>query len=568
MAVVDDELDLRGYLRVLRRRWRWVAASLVVIIGAALGLAMSQPKTYKGSAELLIRSQSNEAIATDVQRPSAGDAERRLNNEIQILESGVVRDAARDAYDGPLNVRSVSASVASESSDAIRVSATGGNAVEVAELVNTYVVTFVETRRSQQVDETLAAGVEIQNQIDRLQADIDTLRTPLVVLDEQIAADPDDDSLVAQRDRLLPEIEADTAPLESRQDFYRQQLDDLELTGRLAQSGVVQLLTEATPASRPISPDPIRNGALGAVLGLIVGIGLAFLRDYFDESIRSVDDLDRAGGGLATLGLIPTVADEHQAKVVTDAEPTGAAAEAYRSLRTAVRFVGLERRMRIIQVTSASQGEGKTITVANLAATLAQASQRVAVVDCDLRRPRVHEVFGESLGPGLTDVLLGEVALSKALRKLSSNLYLLPAGSRPPNPSELLGTARAETVLGTLADEFDYVVLDSTPILPVTDGIVVSRLAHAVLFVVEARHTSRNHVRHATASLQQADAPLLGFVLNRVPQGGHGYYGGYGYANAYRYDVDTARGDGRTNGHGFLRRRRSEEEPEPLRLDA
>jgi capsular exopolysaccharide synthesis family protein len=222
-------------------------------------------------------------------------------------------------------------------------------------------------------------------------------------------------------------------------------------------------------------------------------------------------------------------------------DPRGYAAEAYRSLRTAVRFAGLDRKLRVLQLTSSNLGEGKTTTVANLAVVMAQAGQKVAIVCCDLRRPRVHEMFGQSLSPGFTDILLGEATLSQALRHLGQNLYLLPAGGRPPNPSELLQTTRAESMISALAAEFDYVLIDSTPILPVTDGLVVSHSADATLVVVDAKATTRDQLRQTLNLLRQADAPLIGFVLNRVSGGGGG-----GEAYTYAYAVeDEHEGRGR-----------------------
>ena len=532
----DDELDLRAYVSILRRRWRWVAGALAATVATSLALSLQQTPQYRATAELLVNTQSGESIVEDSSQLSAADAERQLNNEIQILESGRARDAAREAYTGPLDVDTVSASVASDRSDAIRVSATGADPDEVAELVNTYVETYVELRQSQRVDEILTAGNEIQAQIDRLQDEIDDLGEPLREAEEALAADPGDDALAAEVERLRVEVQADVTPLESQQAFYRQQLDNLQLTAGLAGSGGAQLLTEAEPPTGQVSPQPIRNAVLAFVLGLLLGVGLAFLRDYFDESIRSIDDLERLTAGDPTLGIIPFVESE-DARLATLRDPNGVAAEAYRGLRTSVRFAGLDRRMKVIQVTSGSLGEGKTTTIANLAVALSQAGQRVVVTCCDLRRPRIHEVFDQPLGPGFTDLLLGETSLSQALRRVDHNLYLLPAGSRPPNPSELLGTARTDAVIKALEQEFDYVLLDTTPVLPVTDGIVVSRIAHGVVFVVSARHTTRGQIRQALTLLRQADAPVLGFVLNGVPLGGrygyrYGYAYGYGYAEA------------------------------------
>jgi capsular exopolysaccharide synthesis family protein len=180
--------------------------------------------------------------------------------------------------------------------------------------------------------------------------------------------------------------------------------------------------------------------------------------------------------------------------------------------------------MQVIQVTSANAGEGKTTVVANLAAAFAQAGHRVAVVSCDLRRPDLHDRVGEPAGPGLTDVLLGECLLSEAMRQTSSGVYLLPSGGRPPNPSELLGSSRMKAVLDFLVSEFDFVLLDSTPVLSVTDAVVVSQFAQATLVVVAAQATPRQRVREALDALVRAGAPLAGLILNKTDPRDEGDY--------------------------------------------
>jgi capsular exopolysaccharide synthesis family protein len=274
----------------------------------------------------------------------------------------------------------------------------------------------------------------------------------------------------------------------------------------------------------------VRNGIIGFMVGTGLGLVLALVREFMDQSIRTTDDLERTvKGRLPILGVIP----EGSAAEIA-ALPGGdrsAIAEAYRALRTSVRFEGLDRPMKVIQITSSSAAEGKTTTAANLARMLAQDGHRVAVVCCDLRRPTIHELFGVRVSPGLADVVLGTEPLATAITQSDSQTFVLPAGSAPPNPSELLGSSRAEAVIVALANEMDYVIIDTTPVLPVTDAIVVSRFADATIVVVNAGDTTRNRLHQALTSLEQASAPVVGLVLNRS-FGGDRYAYGYGY----RYD--------------------------------
>jgi capsular exopolysaccharide synthesis family protein len=215
-------------------------------------------------------------------------------------------------------------------------------------------------------------------------------------------------------------------------------------------------------------------------------------------------------------------------------------------LRTALKFTAIDHPIQVIQITSPTSGEGKTTTVANLAVALAQGGDRVAVVCCDLRRPRLQERMGVSLTPGLTDVLLGDVSLDDAVRRYDENVFVLPAGSPPPNPSELLSSHKATAVIRALAEKVDLVVIDCTPVLPVTDALVVSRLADATIVVADSRSTERKAVRRTLQLLAQVNAPVIGMVLNGLPEGGeHGYGYGYGYVGESK---GSGSGLGSTNG--------------------
>lgn len=528
----DDELDLRAYLGVLRRRWKIVAAVLVLAVGAALGLALRQEPRYRAQAELLIRQSDSAQIIADSPVINANEAARRLNNEVRLFESGSMRAAVAEVYDGPLDVDDVKASVDSASADVVNVRVTAADPDEAAALVNLYAERFIEVRREQRINEMLAVGEEIRSRIDDLDRRIAEVRRPLTELESQLAADPDNDSLASQIETTEAQLAPQLSPLQGQRSFYESQIEDLELTAQITSTSGVQVLTEAEVPESPVGPTPVRDALVALVLGIVLGIGLAFLIDTLDERIRGVGDLEQASGGIPTLALVPVVEKGHtESFVAVRDDPKSPQAEAFRSLRTAVKFAGLERPMKVVQVTSPSQGEGKTTTVANLAMALAQGGDRVAVVCCDLRRPRVQDRFGIDLTPGFTDVLLGDATLAEALRRYEANVLILPAGSPPPNPSELLSGHRAAAVVKALAEEFDIVIIDSTPVLPVTDAQVVSRLVDATVVVADSRSTSRKAVSRTIQMLAQVNAPLAGVVLNGMPTEGSGYGYSYGYGD-------------------------------------
>lgn len=530
----DDELDLRAYLGVLRRRWKIAATVVVLAVGAALLLSLRQDPQYRAESELLIRQRDSAAIINDTPEVNANEAARQLNNEVRLFESSAVVDAVAAIYEGPLDPNDVAASVTSDTSDVVLAHVTATDPDAAAELVNLYVTTFIETRRQDRVDELLAVGAEIQSKIDDLTSRIAEARQPLTDIEARLAVDPGNDELAAQQADLADQLEPSLTPLESQRSFYEGQIDDLELTADIAQSGGAQVLTTADPPESPVSPKPVRDAGIALVLGLLLGVGVAFLIDTLDERIRDVGDLEQVTHGLPTLALVPEVEKGHDHTFVAARDDARSPqAEAFRSLRTAVKFAGLDRPLKVIQITSPSQGEGKTTTVANLAVALAQGGDRVAIVCCDLRRPHVQERFGVDLTPGLTDVLVGDATLAEALRRYDANILVLPAGSPPPNPSELLSSNKAAAVIKALAEEFDVVLIDSTPVLPVTDALVVSRFVDATLVVVDSRSTARKAVGRTLQMLGQVNAPVLGVVLNGIATGGSR---GYGYGYGYSYE--------------------------------
>jgi len=535
--VEDDVLDLRGYLEVIRRRWAVVLLVALVVVVTAVGLSTSREEQYRASSDLLVRQRATESLFSASDNGYV-DASRELTNEVRLFESGQTRSAVDEVYDGSLDPASVFASIEGATSDVVTVSVVATDPEEAAQLVNTYVETFIELRREQRIDELLAAGEEIQGQVDDLQSRITEVRAPLDLVDIALAGEQDDalrTEREEQREDVIARITPQLTPLENQRAFYEGQLEELELTAGILQSGGAEVLTPASAPVVPVSPNPVRDGVIALVVGLMLGVGLAFLLNTFDERIRSAADLERIATGRPVLAVVPEV--EGRARpgyVVTRDDPKATASEAYRSLRTAVKFASLDHPLKVIQVTSPASGEGKTTTLANLGVALAQGGDKVAIVCCDLRRPTVHERFKQALTPGFTDVLVGDAQISEALRRYDTNTYVLPAGTPPPNPSELLSTPRAAAVIEALAEEFDVVLLDTPPVLPVTDALVVTRMVDATVVVVDSRTTHRNPLRRTLQLLDQVNAPVLGLVLNGVApdNGRYGYGYGYAYADA------------------------------------
>lgn len=538
----SNELELREYFAVLRRRWLTVVVTVVVTVAVVLVFSFLQTPVYQASAEVLLQSRASEQIFTP-EAQAGGALAADAQTEIGVMESRSVRQAVAEELGFPANVTIE----AQGTTDLVTVTAESTESAEAARVANTYVEVYITARRQQVIDDLQTAIDEVQVKITEIGGqldDLDQFDELLADLDARIAAAPsvaEAESLLVQRSQLQEEANSRRTAVESQQAPYVAQLGRLQLATNLTQTGGAQLVGPAVEPNSPIRPTPLRNGSVALVVGAILGVGAAFLREYLDDTVKTKDDLQHAAHGTTVLGLIPAVEswkDRTSSPVVSLTDPNSAAAEAYRSLRTAVQFIGLDHPLKVIQFTSPNASEGKTTTLANLAVALARAGQRVVVVCCDLRRPRIHEFLGLDREPGFTSVLLGEMPLSKALQPVAGEgkCALLSAGTSPPNPSELLSTKRAEELLTALKNECDVVLLDSPPVLPVTDALVVSRFVDATILVATAGLTTRKEMHRAIELLHQVSAPVVGTVLNGVEQGA--VYGSGNRYNTYYRSVE------------------------------
>jgi receptor protein-tyrosine kinase len=283
---------------------------------------------------------------------------------------------------------------------------------------------------------------------------------------------------------------------------------------------------------KPVVPNKRLNIAFGMLLGGILGIGLAIIRDQLDNTIKGQDALEKLAG-TGAVGFVPL--DKKLAEVSTiffdtDNSPT---AEAFRKLRTNLQFLAVDNPPRVIVVTSASPGEGKTTTSLNIALALAEAEHNVVLVDGDLRRPRLAKILDLIGSVGFSTALSGGAPLNDVLQTTKfPRLTVLTAGTIPPNPSELLGSLAAKNLTTELRSRFDYVIIDSSPLLAVTDGAILSADADGVLIVVRAGKTKRDQLAHAIGMLNDVGAKLLGSVLTMMPTRGSDAYN-YGYSYGY-----------------------------------
>ena len=311
-------------------------------------------------------------------------------------------------------------------------------------------------------------------------------------------------------------------------------IEELETPNAQTVAPVKVTLTDpAEPPSAPSSPKTRINLILGLVLGLAAGIGSALLRNALDTTVKSPKELDQ----LATAPSLGAVLFDTNAKtqVLSALDATAVQSEGYRTIRANLQYVNVDDPIHAFVVTSAAPRDGKTTVACNLAIAVAQAGRKVCLVEADLRRPRVSEYLQLNAQTGLTEVLSGQIKLEDALQDWGRGmLKVLPPGAIPPNPSELLGSHQMAQVISNLKREFDVVILDTPPLLAVSDAAVLASQADGAVVVVRHGKSSKDAVRNAVASLEQINANILGTVLNAVPVkrgGSYGYAYGYGYGD-------------------------------------
>jgi polysaccharide biosynthesis transport protein len=312
-----------------------------------------------------------------------------------------------------------------------------------------------------------------------------------------------------------------------------QQQKELQVVSN-SRSNNVQVMDRAEVPGAPFSPNTRREWFTAMMAGILIAFGLAFGIEYLDDTIKTPEDVSKRLG-LPLLGLVPAIRGT-RVPLLSETVPHDFG-EAFRSLRTSLVFTAGAGESRVIAVTSSQPLEGKTTTACNLATALALGGSRVLLIDADMRRPGLHQVMQVQNEAGLSQLLVGQSRVREAVQRTSEpNLFVITAGRTPPNPSELLASERMKSFLANLSHgPFDWVVLDTPPVLAVTDAVVLASQASAVVFVVGSEMTRRVHAERALATLRAGKPRSIGVVLNRVDFDRNKYY----YARYYGYNYKT-----------------------------
>ncbi len=522
------------YLRIIRRRKWWLIGSAVICTAAAFGYSYSETPRYTAVSSVEVTAMPSVTAENGVQSPLSAAA-ASTSTQVEVITSATIRDKVRKVYG-----RSASASAAAVgTSDVINISATATSPARAAGIANAYANDYAAFEASEVT--TRIDGVE-----DQLQAKLNSLQPLIASYEHQLAGGSPSGGQTPPSTQVL---QAQLLASLSNQEVVQGDLEQLKAASGSVTSPAQVVSTAAAPGS-PSSPKTHRNMALGLGAGVVIGLALCVLLDAIDDRIRSRADIEVALDGIPVLGSIPTVPlwkKPDQAFVVSVSNPQSIAAESYRSLRTSLQFVLLDKGVKRVLVSSAIMGEGKTATAANLGVAMARAGNEVLAVSADLRRPRLGEFLGCDETVGLSSIALNSLVFDDAVRRVPGvpGLWFMGTGPIPPDPAEFLGSQSVAEIMATAADRFDLVLVDCAPVIPVADALAASNWSDVIILVVRANMTRRRHPRRALELLSSSRARICGAIFNDETSDAGGYKG-YGYYGYYAYG---------SNGNGAQHRR-------------
>lgn len=385
---------------------------------------------------------------------------------------------------------------------------------------------------NQTSQQRVASYTELLMGVTLAQRTVDAL-----ALDESADALSQRVNATAKAETVLIDVDVrDESPVRARDianalsDQFVVMVGELETPpGGVSPDARVTVEQRAFTPQQPVAPEKSRNLALGLLIGLLLGIGAAYVRHVTDNTVKDRSRLEQVTG-VGVVGEIPFDKDRRSIAAIAFDTDNSSGAEAFRKLRTNLQFLAVDDPPRVVLVTSSVPNEGKSVTALNIASALAEAEHQVVLIDGDMRKPMLDKLLGLVGTVGLSTVLSGQISLTDALQKTSvPNLTVLASGAIPPNPSELLGSHAARRVLEDLRKTFDYVIIDSSPLLAVTDAAILATSADGVLLIARYGKTKREQLASAVASLNGVGASVLGTVLSMAPS----------RKNAYNYNYNS-----------------------------
>ncbi|HZK49268.1 MAG TPA: Wzz/FepE/Etk N-terminal domain-containing protein [Thermoleophilia bacterium] len=523
-----ETIELGDYLRVIReRKWIIIAAVAVVAAAALMFSLLSTPK-YRASSQLLYKVSNLDVTLFGSRVFEVRDLNRELQTGAGMVRLNTVADAVAQELSSGYTTEQLLGMVdvrPDAQTNFIDITATSVHPAEAADIADAFAQKFVDSRR--------------------------------------VA----DRAVVAEARKLVNEEIASLTPLEAASErglMLRDKLQELEILESM-QTGGYEIVQLATVPISPFSPQPVRNGILGLAVGLVLGLGLAFLLEYLDRRIKD-DDVMAHEYGVPVLARVPMVGKKWvHSSGARSAAPIGfmsaesAILESFRTLRSNLHYFEVDRPLHTLMITSALPQEGKTVTSVNLGLSLALSGSKVIILETDLRRPQLQNYLQIGNDVGISNVLAGSHTFAEAMQLvrvddfipaesrrsgpgnggssgslMQKNLYCITSGPLPPNPAELLASAKMAELLTVAAEAADYVIVDTPPLLLVSDGLAISNLVDGVILTSRMRNSTVDQAREVRQVLARVSARTIGVVATGVPRT-KGYYSRYGGYAGYGY---------------------------------
>jgi succinoglycan biosynthesis transport protein ExoP len=524
MQAEERTVELREYLQILKRR-RWIMAGVfVTVVVTAVLASLRMTPIYEAETQVEIQ-----PFATAFSRSGTLDIlidpGLSLATQVQLIQSDPVLERAAQA------VGVSSSTVLKRNLEVELVQQTQIVEIRVEHQIpetaqawaNGVANAYIDFRRDRAIDAVVLASDEINGRIGEIRGRIQEL-------DRKITASKGNDLAAKdERDTLISRIGALEAQLQA--------LPDAEALRR----GGGSIIAPARTPTSPVRPNIPRNAILAVVLGAALAVGIALLAESLDERVRSPEEVEQRVGA-PIVGYVPMVKEWGDGDTLATLDhPNSGGAEAYRTIRTNLRFLATEQPIQALLVTSAVSEEGKSTTAANLAVVSAQGGTKTILVSGDLRRPSVEKFFGTVDSKGLLSTLDNEFSLQDALQATGIPQFrLLPTGGFPPNPTEILASPRFGDVLRMISEAADLVLVDAPPVLGLADTSILASRVDGVLLVVDTHRATRRSLSHAAEQIRKAGGRIVGIVMNAVePKEGYGYY--------YQYYYDRYVRDGRSD---------------------
>jgi succinoglycan biosynthesis transport protein ExoP len=527
-----ETLELRDYLRVIGERFWVIPAAVVLILAVTLAVTLTATPQYRGSARLEYKKNNLEQVAFGAQAFNSTNQDREVQTGAELVKLDPVAEAAKKELGSTRTISGLLGMITVKSrtgTNVVDIYAVGPDAVECAAVANAFADAFVLSRQTAD-----RAPVEAAWRV--VDATIRTLSR------EELASESG--QTLRQNYEKLRAIEA-------------------------MQNGGFAVVQSATVPTEPFSPRPLRDSLLAVVLGLVAGVGLAFLLDYLDRGVKDEKALERALGA-PVLTRVPFLAGHRRGNKEAAGSPDFVGfskrpilLEAFRTLRSNLEFFDVEKHRSTWLITSSEPNEGKSTTAVNLALSLALSGKRVVVLDADLRRPTIHEYVGVSQSPGLSSLLAGTKRVEEALQLVKAdefmppssrhrpgetrsglmqrNVYLLTSGSVPPNPAELLASPRMGKLIAELAGMCDSLIIDVPPALAVSDALAIARHVDGVIVVARLGRTGRDQLHEVRELFARAKQRVVGAVaFEGRRDSAYGRKRGYGYAYGYAQEDEVS----------------------------